>query len=106
MAKKQTRRSFTSAEKVRMVLEIIQEGKASSEVARENNIHPNLLLLWKKEFLENAARAFERKRPDITEKSQQRRIEELENQLVRKDSVIAEIVQENMILKKNFGGQE
>lgn len=106
MAGKQTRRSFTSTEKVKMVLEVIQEGKAASEVAKENNIHPNQLLLWKKEFLENAASAFDRKRPDITEKSQQRRIEELENQIAKKDSVIAEIAQENMELKKNFGGQK
>ena len=54
----------------------------------------------KKEFLENAAMIFDRHRPDITEKAQQRKIEELETKLKKKDEVIAEIAEENMMIKK------
>ena len=59
----------------------------------------------KKEFLENAAMIFDRHRPDITEKAQQRKIEELETKLKKKDEVIAEIAEENMMIKKTFGGR-
>ena len=45
---------------------VIQDGKAVSDVAQENNVHPNMILNWKKEFLENAAMIFDRHRPDIT----------------------------------------
>lgn len=100
-----TRRTFSSQEKLKMVMEIIQDGKAVSEVAKENDVHPNMLLNWKKEFLENAACAFDRHRPDITEKAQQRKIDDLEAKLHKKDEIIAEIAEENMMLKKNFGGR-
>ena len=86
-----TRRKFSSEEKLKMVMAVIQDGKAVSDVAQENNVHPNMILNWKKEFLENAAMIFDRHRPDITEKAQQRKIEELEAKLKKKDEVIAEI---------------
>ena len=95
-----TRRKFSSEEKLKMVMAVIQDGKAVSDVAQENKVHPNMILNWKKEFLENAAMIFDRHRPDITEKAQQRKIEELETKLKKKDEVIAEIAEENMMIKK------
>lgn len=86
-----TRRKLSSEEKLKMVMAVIQDGKAVSDVAQENNVHPNMILNWKKEFLENAAMIFDRHRPDITEKAQRRKIEELETKLKKKDEVIAEI---------------
>ncbi|MDD7611277.1 MAG: transposase [Treponema sp.] len=100
-----TRRKFSSEEKLKMVMAVIQDGKAVSDVAQENNVHPNMILNWKKEFFENAAMVFDRHRPDITEKAQQRKIEELEAKLKKKDEVIAEIAEENMMIKKTFGGR-
>ena len=99
------RRTFTAEEKLKVVMAVIQDGKAVSDVAKENNIHPNMILNWKKEFLENAAMIFNRTRPDITEKAQQKKIDELEAKLQKKDEVIAEIAEENMMLKKTFGGR-
>lgn len=97
-----TRRTFTAEEKFKVVMAVIQDEKAVSDVAKEKNIHPNMILNWKKEFLENAAMIFNRTRPDITEKAQQKKIDELEAKLQKKDEVIAEIAEENMLLKKNF----
>ena len=79
-----TRRKFSSEEKLKMVMAVIQDGKAVSDVAQENNVHPNMILNWKKEFLENAAMIFDRH---------------------KKDEVIAEIAEENMMIKKTFGGR-
>ena len=100
-----TRRTFTAEEKFKVVMAVIQDGKAVSDVAKEKNIHPNMILNWKKEFLENAAMIFNRTRLDITEKAQQKKIDELEAKLQKKDEVIAEIAEENMLLKKTFGGR-
>lgn len=63
---------------------VIQDVKAVSDVAKENNIHPNMILNQKKEFLENAAMIFNRTRPDITEKAQQKKIDELEAKLQKR----------------------
>ena len=79
-----TRRKFSSEEKLKMVMAVIQDGKAVSDVAQENNVHPNMILNWKKEFLENVAMIFDRHRPDITEKAHRRKIEELETKLKKK----------------------
>ena len=80
-----------------MVMAVIQDGKAVSDVAQENNVHPNMILNWKKEFLENAAMIFDRHRPDITEKAQRCKIEELETKLKKKDE--AELGKEKVSLK-------
>ena len=96
-----TRRTFTAEEKFKVVMAVIQDGKAVSDVAKEKNIHPNMILNWKKKILENASMVFNRTRPDITEKAQKKKIDELEAKLQKKDEVIAEIAEENMLLK-NF----
>ena len=64
------RKKFSLEEKLKMVMAVIQDGKPVSDVAQENNVHPNMILKWKKEFHENAAAVFDRHRPDITEKAQ------------------------------------
>lgn len=45
-----TRRKLSSEEKLKMVMAVIKDGKAVSDVAQENNVHPNMILNWKKEF--------------------------------------------------------
>ena len=42
-----------------VVIEVIQGEKTLDAIAAENNINPNMLRKWKKEFLENAGRAFD-----------------------------------------------
>lgn len=37
-----TRRTFTAEERLKVVMAVIQDGKADSDVAKENNIHPNM----------------------------------------------------------------
>jgi len=100
-----TRRKISSEDKLKILIEILQDGKSVSTAAEEHHVHPNLILKWRKQFFENASVVFERKRSDITEKSQQQKIDELEKELKSKDSVIAEIATENLALKKTFGGQ-
>ena len=99
-----TRRTFSSEEKLKMVMAVIHDGKAVSDIAQESSVHPNLILKWKKEFLENAVSVFDRPRPDLAASGQRQKIEALEAKLKKKDEVIAEIAEENMMLKKNSGG--
>lgn len=52
------RRRFTPEFKTRLVLELLREEKPLGELASEHEVSPNQLRNWKKEFLDNATRAF------------------------------------------------
>ncbi len=41
-----------------MAIEAIKEIKTISELAQMYQVHPNLISLWKKEFLSNAGKVF------------------------------------------------
>lgn len=56
---KRERRTFTAAFKAKVVLEALKERQSLQELAEKHKIHPNQIGIWKKEFLENADKAFE-----------------------------------------------
>ena len=99
------RRRLSAGDKARIMSMILLEGKSVSDVADEYRISPNKILNWRKELIEGAAGIFAQKRPDITEKAQQRKIDALEKTLADKDAVIADIAQENLVLKKKLTGR-
>ena len=59
-----TRRNFTAQFKAKLVLEVLKGEKDINTIATENNIQPNLLRNWKKEFLDNASIVFDDKREE------------------------------------------
>ena len=52
-------RQYTAQYKAKIVLEVLQGEKELGEIASENNLNPNMVRNWKREFLENAAAVFE-----------------------------------------------
>ena len=58
-------RRYTAQYKAKIVLEVLQGEKELGEIAAENNLNPNMVRNWKKEFLENASAAFEDPRKDL-----------------------------------------
>ena len=56
MAKK--RRKFGREFKIEAVRMVTEEGRGTTETARELGISPNLLTRWKQQLAENGARAF------------------------------------------------
>ncbi len=54
-----SRRTFGSEFKAKVAIEAIKEVKTISELAQVYQIHPNLISLWKKEFLLNATKVFD-----------------------------------------------
>jgi transposase-like protein len=98
------RKRYTAEEKVHILREVLEAGKTVSEVASRNEVHPNLIMNWRKLLFEGALGIFEVRRPDISEKFQERRAKALETRLSEKDRVIAELAQEVLELKKKpFG---
>ena len=58
------RRSFSAKFKSNLVIELLKGEKDLNTLATENNIQPNLLRNWKKEFLNNASVVFDDKREE------------------------------------------
>lgn len=98
------RKRYTSEEKIKILREVLEDGKSISSVAEGYGLHPNLIMNWRKQLFEGAAQAFEIKRPDITEKALERQTKALEEKIRGKDNVIAELAQELLELKKKYPG--
>ena len=55
---KKSRRTFTTAFKAKVVLEALKERATIQQLAEKFKLHPNQITSWKKEFIENADKAF------------------------------------------------
>ena len=89
-----TRRKLKSQLKFQIVLEAIKHESANTEIARQYDIHPQLIVNWKREFFQKAPSIFEEKRK---KKNDSKKMENLEK-------IIGQQTIEIQLLK-NFLGQ-
>lgn len=94
---KRTRRKFTTAFKTKVALEALKERETLSELANRFEIHPNQISQWKREFLDNAERAFEGSGSKKSDSDAEL------NKLYQK---IGKLEVENDFLKKTCGKQD
>lgn len=98
------RRHFSPEEKVKILREHLIEDKPISEVCEKYQIQPTLFYLWQKTFFENGAAAFERRNGTSRQSAAElKKIEKLEAKIRRKDEVMAELLTEHILLKKELG---
>ncbi len=93
---KKSRRTFSAEFKAKVALEAIKEVKTISELAQIYQVHPNLISLWKKEFLSNAERVFNAGK-DETE--QIKKLEKERDDLIQQ---IGQLTVDNNWLKKKL----
>ena len=91
---KRTRRTFSAEFKAKVAIEAIKEVKTTSELAQIYQIHPNLIGLWKKEFLLNASKVFN------SGKEESEHIRKLENEKEELIRQIGQLTVDNNWLKK------
>ena len=99
MSKNGKRRSWTAADKLRIVLAGMEPNVEVSDLCRREGLNPVQFYGWKKQLLGSAARVFEDKRgrPNAQEQRREAEVQRLKN-------VIAEITAENLDLKKGRSG--
>jgi len=98
------RKRYTAEEKVKILREVLEEGKSISQVADHYGLHPNNIFNWRKQLFEGGIQTFQIKRTDISNKAEERKIAILEERLKQKDEIIAEFAEELLnIKKKNYG---
>jgi transposase len=98
------RRHFADTEKVAIIKRHLVDKVPVSDLCDELSIYPNQFYDWLKKFFENGHLAFENGRKAKTvEDAKDRKIEQLESKIQRKDSVLAELMEEHTFLKKELG---
>jgi transposase-like protein len=88
---------------VTIVKRHLVDGVPISELCDEHHIQPTQFYLWQKQLFENGATAFERRTKTSGPTPAERQVEALRAKLVTKNEVIAELMEENVHLKKLDG---
>jgi len=98
------RRHFAGSEKVAILKKHLIDRVPVSNLCDEHDLYPTQFYAWLKEFFENGHLAFNTDRKaKAAENAKDQKIEQLEAKLQRKDSVLAELMEEHIVLKKELG---
>jgi len=101
---KQPRRHFSGAEKVAILKRHLLDKVPISDLCEELGLQVNQFYHWQQQFFENGHAAFENGRKSkAVEDAQQKKIEQLEAKLARKNEVMAELMEAHSQLKKDLG---
>lgn len=95
---RKTRRAWSSAEKMRVVMAGMEPGVEVSAVCRKEGVSPTQYYSWRNQLFSSAEAVFGSK----GKKSQEGREAKLESELTRMKNVVAEITAENLELKKTL----
>lgn len=98
-SKNQKRKKWSASEKMRIVLAGLEPGVEVSELCRREGIQPTQYYNWKKQLISSADSVFGDKR---RAKEESRKEAAQEQELRKKDAIIAEILAENLELKKTL----
>src|SRR5271157_1705974 len=98
------RRHFAGPEKVAILKRHLVDKVPISDLCDELGLYPNQVYGWLKEFFENGHLAFDNGRKSKTvEDAKDRKIEQLQAKLQRKNEVMAELMEDHTELKKSLG---
>ena len=94
------RKTYSAERKVLILREHFEKNVNIADICEKYRIHPNIFYRWKKELFEKAVDQFSQKNSKNKVKS---KISDLEKRLKDRNEVIAELLQENLKLKKLSG---
>src|SRR5271167_406226 len=98
------RRHFPDHDKVAILKRHLIDKVPVSDLCDELDLHPNQVYDWLKKFFENGHLAFANgRKAKGVEETKDQKIQQLEAKLVRKNEVMAELMEAHTELKKNLG---
>lgn len=99
-----SRKYYSPEEKVRIIKRHLLEGVSVSALCSELGLRPTVFYRWQKEFFEQGHRCFE----PVSNKRKEDRLEQanadLSARIQQKDTVIADLLEDHVRLKKELGG--
>ena len=101
--RRQTRRKFSTEEKIRIVLEGLRGEVSIAELCRREGIVANLYYRWSKEFLEAGQK---RLQGDTVREATSTEVVELRQENEQLKQLVAELSLKNRLLKKSLTGLE
>jgi transposase len=99
--KRQTRRKFSSEEKIRIVVEGLKGEESVAAICRRENIAPSLFYKWNKDFLEAVKK---RLLGDTMREANTNEVKALREENRDLKEVVAELTLKNRVLKKSLNG--
>ena len=97
-----TRKYPAADEEVIVLKRYLVEKVPMSDLCDEYGLQPSQIYRWQKQLFENAAAAF-RRTNKRTGDAKDRKIAALEEKLVKKNEVVAELLEDHVQLKKELG---
>jgi transposase len=101
--KRNTRRKFSSEEKIRIVLEGLRGEESIAELCCREGIRPKLYYNWSKEFLEAGKK---RLMGDTKREATTSEVTELRKHVLQLKQLVADLSLKNQTLKKSLAGME
>ena len=96
------RKNYTPEEKVAILKKHFVEKESISDLCDKHNLQPTVFYRWQKQFFENGTSAFKRQSKSNTSNIE-KKVTALEQKIIQKNEVLAELMEEHIALKKSLG---
>lgn len=101
--KRNTRRKFSSEEKIRIVVDGMRGEMSIAELCRKEGIAQNLYYRWSKDFMESGKRRLD---GDTQREANTTEVQNLRKENAKLKEAVAELLLDNRMLKKSMNGED
>ena len=99
-----SKKRIAHTKKIEILREHLENHVPVSDLAERYGVHVNQVYQWKKQLFEGAAETFSGAHKN-RQKTESKETQRLREKLREKEAIIAEIVEDNIKLKKNLNGE-
>ena len=101
--KRNTRRKYSSEEKIRIVIEGMRGETSIADLCRREGINQNLYYRWSKDFMESGKKRLD---GDTMREANTSEVQSLRKENAQLKEVVAELLLKNRVLKKSMNGED